>query len=355
MFRTVPSEKTNELEHLLGSLLLGMPMKETAPLLQKSATERFATSVTLRQIRYFIAVAETGKINAAATMIGISPSAVTEAIATLESLTGTPLFVRFPRGLELTYEGHRFLAHGRNILSSVESASTAIVRPNSNVSGSITLGTTITVMSYFIAPFLARFKHIYPNVEFNVIEAKRPEIENGLIEGEIDLAVMLTSNLSERRRLLSHTLVNSLRRLWLPSQHPFLYRDVVTLDDVAALPYIQLVIDDAEASTAEYWKMCGRAPNIVMRTESVEAIRSFIATRQGVTILSDMMYRPWSLEGDRIEVREIAADIPMMKTGVVWFNERPLSAEAEVFLGFCQIDNDLLKSQARRAMPPASA
>jgi hypothetical protein len=47
-----------------------------------------------------------------------------------------------------------------------------------------------------------------------------------------------------------------------------------------------------------------------MRTESVEAIRSLIAFRQGVTILSDMMYRPWSLEGSRIEVREVAANIP---------------------------------------------
>lgn len=330
-------------------------MKQQKSPLSRSAEERFIASVTLRQIRYFIAVAETGKINAAAAMVGISPSAVTEAIASLEALSGASLFARMPRGLELTYQGHRFLAHGRNILSAVEAASAAIVRPDSDVNGSITLGTTITVMGYFIAPFLARFKRIYPNVDIKVVEARRPEIEKGLLDGSLDLAVMLTSNLDERRRLLSHTLVSSMRRLWLPSQHPFLYRDIVTLEDIAPLPYIQLLIDDAEASTADYWKRYGSAPNIIVRTESVEAVRSFVANQQGITILSDMMYRPWSLEGDRIEVREIEADIPMMQTGVVWPTERPLSTGAETFLGFCRMDSDLLRSQAHRAMPPPSA
>jgi len=351
----VPSEKPNAHDHSLGSLPIALPMKEQKSHSQRTVAERFATSVTLRQIRYFIAVAETGKINAAAAMIGISPSAVTEAIASLEALSGAALFARLPRGLELTYEGHRFLAHGRNILSNVEAAGAAIVRPDSDVSGSITLGATITMMGYFIAPFLARFKRLYPNVEIKVVEAQRPEIEGGLLEGRFDLAVMLTSNLSERRRLLSHTLVNSLRRLWLPSQHPFLYRDIVTLEDIAPLPYIQLLIDDAEASTADYWSKYGCTPNIVVRTDSVEAVRSFIANHQGITILSDMMYRPWSLEGDRVEVREIEADIPLMTTGVVWPSERPLSVGAETFLGFCRMDSELLRSQAHRAMPPPSA
>ncbi|WP_420131450.1 LysR family transcriptional regulator [Rhodopseudomonas sp.] len=339
----------------MSSLLVRMPTKQQNPASKRSIAERFASSVSLRQIRYFIAVAESGKISAAAAMVGISPSVVTEAIATLEALSGTSLFTRLPRGLELTYEGHRLLAHARNVLSAVEAAGAAIVRPESDITGSISLGATITVMGYFIAPFLARFKRIYPNVEINVVEAQRPEIERGLLDGRLDIAVMLTSNLSERHRLLAHTLVSSMRRLWLPAQHPFLYRDVVTLADIAPLPYVQLLIDDAEASTANYWRKHGGAPNVVVRTESVEAVRSLIANRQGVTILSDMMYRTWSLEGDRIEVREVDADIPMMTTGVVWPRDRPLSTAAETFLGFCRMDSDLLRSQAHRTMPPPSA
>ena len=90
------------------------------------------------------------------------------------------------------------------------------------------------------------------------------------------------------------------------------------------MPYIQLVIDDAEVTTGAYWRAHNLQPNIIIRTESVEAIRSLIAFRQGVTILSDMMYRPWSLEGSRIEVREVAANIPTMNTGLVWSRAREL-------------------------------
>jgi DNA-binding transcriptional LysR family regulator len=79
-----------------------------------------------------------------------------------------------------------------------------------------------------------------------------------------------------------------MRRLWLPPKHPFLNRDVITLADVAPLPYIQLVIDDAELTTGAYWRAHNLQPNIVNRTESVEAIRSLIAHRRGVTILSDV-------------------------------------------------------------------
>jgi hypothetical protein len=56
--------------------------------------ERFMSLVTFRQIRYFIAVAESGKISAAASMLGISPSVVTEAVSELETLSRMKLFQR---------------------------------------------------------------------------------------------------------------------------------------------------------------------------------------------------------------------------------------------------------------------
>lgn len=321
----------------------------------RTRAERFAATVTLRQIRYFIAVAETGKVSAAAAMLFVSPSVVTEAIAELENLSETKLFTRQPRGLELTYEGHGFLAHARNVLSAVEGAGAAVLRSDSGAEGTIRLVVTITVMGYFLAPFLARFQRMFPNIDVSVVEAKRSEIEKGLLQEDFDLAVMLSSNLSDRKQFLTHTLVNSMRRLWLPSGHALLKSDVVTLKDVALLPYIQLLIDDAESSTADYWRRHKLAPNITVRTESVEAIRSFIANGQGVTILSDMMYRPWSLEGDRIEVREVAADVPMLTTGVVWSRATQLSGASQTFLNFCRTDSELMRAQSHRTMPPPSA
>lgn len=325
------------------------------PVAAKTRAERFAATVTLRQIRYFIGVAETGKVSAAAAMLFVSPSVITEAIAELESLSETKLFTRKPRGLELTYEGHGFLAHARNVLSAVEGAGSAVLRSDSTAEGVVRLAVTITIMGYFLAPFLARFQRMFPNIDVRVTEAQRSEIERGLLNNDFDLAVMLSSNLSNRKQFLTHTLVNSMRRLWLPSGHALLRNDVVTLKDVALLPYIQLLIDDAESSTAGYWRRHKLAPNITIRTESVEAIRSLIANGQGVTILSDMMYRPWSLEGDRIEVREVAADVPMLTTGVVWPRATELNPPSQTFLNFFRTDSELMRTQSHRTMPPPSA
>lgn len=313
--------------------------------------DRFLTSVTLRQIRYFVAVAETGKISAAAHMVGISPSVITDAVAELESLSGARLFARQPRGLDLTYDGHRFLAHCRNILSAVEGANHAVSRPDSEMDGTLTLATTITVAGYFLAPLLARFRNTFPNIRVNVVEARRLEVEAGLVDNAFDLALILVSNIADRRNLLTHTLVHSMRRLWLPPKHPLLQQEVLTLGDVAKLPYIQLLIDDAEISTSSYWRAHDLKPDIVFRTESVEAVRSFIAFRNGVTILSDMMYRPWSLEGDRIEVREVAANIPTMNTGLAWSRQHELTPEARTFVEFCRIEYDSGRLEVRRNMP----
>jgi DNA-binding transcriptional LysR family regulator len=315
------------------------------------APDRFLASITLRQIRYFVAVAETGKISTAATMVNISPSAVTEAIGELAAASGIKLFERHPRGLGLTYEGHRFLAHCRNILSAVESAGYALTRPNNDLSGTITLAVTITVNGYFLAPLLSRFRQRFPNIEVVIREAKRLDIEAGLLKGIYDLGIVLVSNLSDRINLASHTLVRSMRRLWLSPKHPLLRQDIITLEDVAREPYIQLLIDDAEASTSSYWRAHKLTPNIVVRTESVEAVRSLIAFRNGVTILSDMMYRPWSLEGDRIEVRELAANIPTLNTGIAWPRERPLTLTAHTFSEFCRIEYESGRLDSRRNMP----
>jgi DNA-binding transcriptional LysR family regulator len=269
----------------------------------------------------------------------------------LETLSRMKLFQRQPRGLDLTYEGHRFLAHSRNILSAVEGANHALSRPDSEMEGTLKLATTITVAGYFLAPLLSRFQNTFPNIQVQVVEEKRLEVEAGLTAGKYDLALILVSNLSNRQKFLSHTLVHSMRRLWLPPKHPLLNKEIITLSDVAELPYILLVIDDAEATTGAYWRAHSLQPSIIVRTESVEAVRSLIAFRQGVTILSDMMYRPWSLEGSRIEVREVAANIPTMNTGLVWSRARELSAEARAFIDFCRIEYDSGRLETRRNMP----
>ena len=149
---------------------------------------------TFKQLRYFIAVAETGKVSDAAVAVSISPSSVTEAIKDLEYYLGTRLFERKRTGLELTPEGFRFLTHANRILTDIEGARQFIHEDQHSVEGILRIGCTITVAGYFLSGLLQRFKRAFPNVEISIEENTRKELELMIDKGEIDIATLLVSN-----------------------------------------------------------------------------------------------------------------------------------------------------------------
>jgi DNA-binding transcriptional LysR family regulator len=99
-------------------------------------------------------------------------------------------------------------------------------------------------------------------------------------------------------------------------------RGAVSLADVAREPYILLTVDEAEHSAMRYWEQAGQMPNVRLRTSSVEAVRSMVANGSGVAILSDLVHRPWSLEGKRIETLTVTDQVAPMSVGLAWHRER---------------------------------
>ena len=79
-----------------------------------------------------------------------------------------------------------------------------------------------------------------------------------------------------------------------------------------------LTVDEAAHTAMKYWGKTNYRPNTKLRTSSVEACRSMVANGQGVAILSDMVYRPWSLEGRRLETVSTDVEIPTMDVGIAW-------------------------------------
>ncbi len=295
-------------------------------------------SFNIRQIRYFVAAAEAGKIVAAASAVGISPSAITEAIQDLEETVGTRLVTRHRGGIKVTYDGYVFLQHCRNIISALTAATYAVGAHRKRVEGQLRLGVTITVAGYFLAAPLARFRRSFPDVDITIRELDRSVIEKQLIAGQLDLSILLVSNLKHVAELSTETLAKSRRRLWTSTNHPLLAKPKVTLRDIANEPYIQLTIDEAAKTTLSYWQKNNLEPNVVFRTDSVEAVRSLVATGAGVTILSDMVYRPWSLEGDKLESREIGQTVPSMDVGLAWPRKLELPPPAQAFIEFCRME-----------------
>jgi molybdate transport repressor ModE-like protein len=273
-------------------------------------------SFSIRQLKYFAAAAELGRISQAAVQLNISQSAVTTAIRELEEIVEQQLFERQAHGVELTEAGRRFLSHTYAILGAVDDA-LRMPSQEATIEGVLTIATTYTVLGYFLPHHLQRFGARYPNIEVKLHELPREAIEEGLITGRVDLGVLLTSNVVNRE-IATETFFGSERRLWVPVKHPLLDRPEVTLADVATEPYIMLTVDEAAQTAMRYWTNTPHHPSVRLRTSSVEAVRSMVANGLGVTILSDMVYRPWSLEGRRIETINLKDAVPTMNVGLGW-------------------------------------
>ncbi|WP_208348883.1 LysR family transcriptional regulator [Pseudaestuariivita rosea] len=287
---------------------------------------------TLRQLRYFASAARRGGVSRAAQELCISQSAVTEAIKELEADLGVTLFDRHPRGLALTFQGNQFLRHADKILSEVSVARQSFERDMQVQEGHLHLGVTSLMAGYVLSDVLARFKRVCPGVEVSVTEDSTEYLEHLLIGGELDVAVMIDGARRERTALNTEVLSVSPFRLWMPSGHRFLSQESVSLNEVTTEPLIMLQVDEMEAAAVNLLSALGRRPQVAFRTRSVEAVRSMVATGAGLALLPDLVYRPWSLDGDRIESRDVSGALPVVNVAVVWRKGAPLPSPALDFV-----------------------
>jgi len=285
-------------------------------------------SFNLRHLKYFIATAELGQVSRAAIELSVSQSAVTAAIRELEATLGTPLFIRSSLGMSLTEAGRRFLSQGYEIMDKVDEA---LRTPDTTeLTGRLRVAATYTVIGYFLPMHLERIARRVPGLELNLSEMSRSALEDALVSRQVDIGVALTANITNPA-IGRETLLRSPRRLWLPSRHPLVERDSIGFADVAEEPYVMLTVDEAAHTAMRYWTRTPYRPRVVMRTSSIEAVRSMVANGQGVSILSDMVFRPWSLEGRRLETRELDTETPSMDVGLVWAKDVPFTEAMAAF------------------------
>jgi DNA-binding transcriptional LysR family regulator len=112
--------------------------------------------------------------------------------------------------------------------------------------------------------------------------------------------------------------------LWLSGQHRLNSLHEITLRDLEFEPYVQFISDEADASARNYLAETGFKPKTTLRTTSMEAVHGMVATGAAVTILARLVYRPWSLDGARVELRPLGNSVPTLDLGIAWKRERRL-------------------------------
>lgn len=282
--------------------------------------------MTLQQLRHFLAILETGSLSLAAQRCHISQPSMSASLKALERDLGTPLFIRHSKGLLPTAPGRALQKHAVRVLQEAKLARESVLSSPGEPSGVLRLGVTETISAYMLPYFFHRRLGALSDIQIEVNEGSIPGIQQRLRNGEIDLGLMVIDNVQPSEDLCCERLFDSPRRLWAPTGHPLLKRAKVKLKEVCDYPFILLEMDEHTATWERYWQHQPCRPHIALRSHSIEAVRSFVGMGHGVTILSNLVFRPWSLDGDHLTRRELAEAVPSMGIGFLYRNDDTVSA-----------------------------
>jgi LysR family transcriptional regulator, hydrogen peroxide-inducible genes activator len=144
----------------------------------------------IHQLRYFCAVAATGSFTGAAELEGISQPSLSQQIRKLEQTVGAPLFTRLGRRIRLTPAGEALHEHAQEILRHSREATQRVRQLGQSVSGPLRVGSIPTVLPYLLAPRLADFITLYPQVQVELKEDTTPELVKQLRQGDLDVILV---------------------------------------------------------------------------------------------------------------------------------------------------------------------
>jgi LysR family transcriptional regulator, nitrogen assimilation regulatory protein len=155
----------------------------------------------LRSLQYFVRIAELGSITRAAAHLHLAQPALTRHVQRLEAELGVALFMRANRGVRLTEAGERLFDSAVRILRDVERTGDEIRAHDAHPSGRVILGITPTLCPVLVPELFRRMRGEFPRVDLKVMHAGMVRLEEFLIDGRVDLALL--SELSRSRLLIS--------------------------------------------------------------------------------------------------------------------------------------------------------
>ncbi|MGH1415052.1 MAG: LysR substrate-binding domain-containing protein [Pelagimonas sp.] len=148
------------------------------------------SNITLKQLRYFDALARHGHFGQAADTCAISQPALSVQIKELEHRLGGPLFAREPRRVHLTQLGAELLSRARDILKSVDDLEDLARAAQTQLQGQLRIGVIPTIAPYLLPAILGTLSTAYPQADIHIRETMTPTLLRELSDGVIDTAIL---------------------------------------------------------------------------------------------------------------------------------------------------------------------
>jgi len=242
----------------------------------------------LKQLEYFVRVAELGSFTRAAQALNIAQPALSRQVRLLEVELRQNLLVRNGRGATPTQAGQLLLEHGRGILHQVERAREELGRVRSGLSGRVALGLPPSVARMLTVPLTRAFRQRMPEAQLSISEGLSSAMQENLQNGRLDIAVLYNPNQIPG---IEHTPLVQEELLLVQPRPPGLQEDPppphIPLSEVASLPLVIPTRPNAIRMHVESeMAAIGCRPQIALEIDGVSAILDLVADGAGYAILS---------------------------------------------------------------------
>lgn len=296
--------------------------------------------MNLDQLRSFVEVARHGNFTRAADELYLSQPSLSRQIAALEHDLGAELFHRARGGSTLTGAGETLLPLARRMLADAESVRRELAELAGLERGRVRLGATPTLCISLVAEVLSAFHTEHPAIDLHLSEQGSRRLLDELAGGELDLALITTSDATSAERFtVTPLLVEELVVVSSANAPAVTRRDTIDLEAVAGLPQIVFSSTyDLRSTTDAAFRAAGLTPNTVLEGAEMDAVLRFVERGLGVAIVPAMVLidRP-GLRSVRLRAPtldrtiSVARPADLAMTAAVDVMQRTIAATATTF------------------------
>ena len=240
--------------------------------------------LSLRQLRTFLAVVESGGISAAARTLNLTQPAASQQLRELERALHARLLERAGGKVVPTAAGEALLGPARRAQAAVQDAFTAVASLRAGETGRVRLGTGATACIYLLPPVLAAVKRRMPGLEVLIATGNSGDMLRRVETGELDIA-LVTMPVAARRglsvtRLMSDPLVALVPAHMAPPGAS------LTAAQIARLPLILYERGGSTRAIIDTWfRRAGLTPSPIMQLDSIETIKTLVSGGLGASIM----------------------------------------------------------------------
>ena len=331
--RAEPYKPFHPQTHGFGVLVL-FYKKEHLPS-SSDITQAAPVRFTLRQIRYFVAAAETGSITLASDKIHISQPSISAAISALELDYGIQLFVRHhAQGLSLTPQGQSFLEAARALLLQAGELEATALELASKVSGLLEIGCLSTVYPLLVPELVQALRRRHEGAGVHAVAGHQPELMERLRRGDIALALTYDLDLPPDLEFIGLARVPPYA--FVAARHRLARRRAVSFEELAGEPYLLLNMPASRDYFLSLFQQEGVSPRIAGRFEHLDVVRSLVARGDGFGIANVKPRNHASLDGNRLVYLRLTGSPRALVLGLAMAPGLRRTQTTDAFVALCR-------------------